>query len=432
MERDLTSRRGARINLNHEPGAGGTTLAKRILWELHERYPCGILRRTDPRETIERVQSIVALTGQPILLLADGGDVSDRELDELFEYVKARHLPVVLFQVLRRFGGRTARERSASLQSQLSSSECQRFAHVLSREAPQRTAALDRVATTQPDRLRTPFYYCLQAFGEDFQRLDSFVSSRLEELTDVQKEVIGFLSMAHHYGQKSIPSQAFGTILGVPSNRRVDLLQALSDRGLDLIVESRKGEWRSSHDLVATEVMKQLLWPNSDGTGLWKQNLSRWAIDFAQFCRGTTPVASNAMLEVARRTFFYRDNVELLGTERAATGQFAQLVQDIPVKEGRLEVLLALVDVYPDQPHFWGHLGRFYALQMQDYPKAIECADRALNLEPDNSVLHHMKGMAWRSQTITLIEKRAPLNDVVRTATSASESFGIAREKNPG
>ena len=431
VEGDLSSRRGVRINLNHEPGAGGTTLAKRVVWELHQQFPCGILRRTEPRETIERLQRIVGLTGQPTLLLADGGDVSDRELDELFEYVKARHLPVVLLQVLRRFGRGIIGERTTSLQSQLSPAECQRFAHVLSREVPQRTAALDRIVAAQPNRHHTPFYYCLQAFGEDFQRLDSFVSSRLDELTDVQKKVLGFLSIAHHYGQKSIPAHAFGPILGVPANHRVDLSEVLSDRGLDLVVESGKEEWRTSHDLIATEVLRRLLWPSSDDTSLWRQNLSDWAISFAHFCRGTSPMASDAMLEVARRTFLYRDNVELLGTERAGTGQFAQMVQEIPVKEGKLEVLRTLVDVYPDQPHFWGHLGRFYSIEMRDFPKAIECADRALSLEPDNSVLHHMKGMAWRSHAIMMIEQRAPLPDVVHMATQASESFGIAREKNP-
>ena len=431
VEGDLASRRGVRINLNHEPGAGGTTVAKRIVWELHQQFPCGILSRTEPRETIERLQKIVGLTGQPALLLADGGDVSGRELDELFEYVKARHLPVVILQVLRRFGSDFTRERTISLQSRLSSAECQRFAHILSREAPRRTAALDSVGATQPDWLHTPFYYCLQAFGEDFQRLDSFVGARLEELTEVQKKVIGFLAITHHYGHKTIPAQAFGPILGIPANHRVDLPTALSDKGLDLVVESGRGEWRTSHDLIANEVLRQLLWPHSLDRTPWRQNLSTWAIEFALFCRGTSPVASDAMLEIARRTYLYRDNVELLGTERAGTSQFAQLIQDIPVKEGRLEVLRTLVGVYPDQAHFWGHLGRFHAIEMRDFPKAIEYVDRALSLEPDNSALHHMKGMAWRSNAIEMIEQRSPLAAVVSMATHASESFGIARDKSP-
>ena len=428
---DLSARRAVRINLDHEPGAGGSTVARRVAWEFHRQFPCGILRRTEPRETIERLQSIVSLTNLPTLLLADGGDVSGKKLDELFEYVKARHLPVVILQVLRKFGPQVTGERTIALSSRLSSAECQRFAHTLSREVPQLEVALDSVATQQPERFRTPFYYCLQAFGKDFHRLDSFVSSRVSELTDVQKKILAFLSIAHHYGQKSIPAQAFGSILGIPVNRKIDLPEALSDRGLDLVLESGRGEWRTSHDLVATEILMRIFGTGSDYTTLWRQNLSDWSIEFASFCRGTGPLASDAMVEVARRTFLYRDNVELLGTERSGTRLFAQLIQDIPVKEGRLKVLSALADLYPDQPHFWAHLGRFHAIEMRDFPKAIECLDSAIGLQPDDSVLHHMKGMAWRSQATEMIEQRAPLDDVVGMAAQASESFGMAREKDP-
>ena len=431
VEGDLSRRREVRINLYHAPGAGGTTVARRIIWDLHQSYPCGVLRRTKPRETIERLQHIVSLTGQPMVIIADGGDVSGRELDELFEYIKAYHLPVVILQVLRRFEPQTRGERTIFLNSQLSPAECQRFAYILAREMPERTAALDRLTTNEPDRFRTPFYYCLQAFGEDFILLDSYVSSRLGQLTEVQRRILGILSIAHHYGQKSVPAQAFGNILGIPANRRVDLSESLSDKGLDLVVESGKAEWRTSHDLIATEVLRQLLWPSSNDRVLWRQNLSSWAIDFAHFCRGDGPVPSDAMLEIARRTFVYRDNVELLGTERSGTRQFAQLVGEIPVKEGRLEVLRTIAEEYPEEAHFWAHLGRFYAIEMKDYQRAIECIDRALGLQPDDPVLHHMKGMGLRWHTIEMIEQRADLSEVVILAKQASESFEMARQKNP-
>ena len=430
VERDLSNRPAVRLNLYHEPGAGGTTVAKRIVWDLHRLYPCGILRRTEPRETIERLQYIVTLTGQPALVIADGGDVSGRELDELFEYVKARHLSVVILQVLRRFQSQESRERTTYLARELSTAECQRFAHILSREAPEQTATLDRVVN-QPNRFRTPFYYCLQAFGENFVGLQSYVSSRLVELTDVQKRILGTLAIAHHYGQKSVPAQAFGSMLGIPANRRVNLTEALSGRGLDLSVESSRGEWRTSHDLIATEALRQLLWPSHGDRSNWSQNLSAWAIEFAHFCRGDSPLPSNSMLEIARRTFVYRDNVELLGTERAATRQFAQLLGDIPVKEGRLAVLRSVAEAFPDEAHFWAHLGRFYAIEMKDFSISIECIDKAIGLRPDDSVLHHMKGMGLRSHAIEMIEQRSDISDVVAMAKQASDSFEAARQKNP-
>lgn len=137
------------------------------------------------------------------------------------------------------------------------------------------------------------------------------------------------------------------------------------------------------------------------------------------------------MLEVARRTFIYRDNTELLGTERSATKQFAQLLQDIPSPEGALEVLHRLTEIYPDEPHFWAHLGRFYSIERRDPQEALACIDRAIALRDDDSVLHHMRGMALRQQVYETIGNAAALWDALDLAKQASGSFGRARDLNP-
>ena len=110
VRRDLDAGRIIRINLFHLPGAGGTTVGRRVAWELHEEFPCGLLRRTVPMETADRVARIYELTERAVLMIADGTDIAERELDELAEYLGARRVPVVLVQVRRRqAGGPTTR-----------------------------------------------------------------------------------------------------------------------------------------------------------------------------------------------------------------------------------------------------------------------------------------------------------------------------------
>lgn len=197
------------------------------------------------------------------------------------------------------------------------------------------------------------------------------------------------------------------------------------------LVLSENGYWRPAHDLLAVEAMMQLLWPDSVERRNWKQNLSLWAKDFAEFCRGDQTISSDKMLEIARRTFIYRDNIELLGTERSANRSFAQLLDDIPSQMGKADVLRTLTELFPDEAHFWAHLGRFYALELKDYAKALDAINEALIINESDHVLYHMKGMALRYQVYEMIGQQEPIEQVESIASAASESFENARKLAP-
>ncbi|MBC6420896.1 MAG: hypothetical protein GDA38_04590 [Hormoscilla sp. SP12CHS1] len=139
------------------------------------------------------------------------------------------------------------------------------------------------------------------------------------------------------------------------------------------------------------------------------------------------------MLELVRRTFIYRDNSDVLGTEKVATTQsFSQLLQDIPSSEGRLEILRKLTELYPEDAHFWAHLGRFYASEMKNYSEAYECINRAISLtNRKDHVLYHMKGMAIRYEINNLIAEKNEVQAIVDLAKVASNAFEEAREQSP-
>ena len=45
----------------------------------------------------------------------------------------------------------------------------------------------------------------------------------------------------------------------------------------------------------------------------WQNYLANWGIDFVEFCRGELPAPSDAMLDLVRRVFVYRDDLDVLG-----------------------------------------------------------------------------------------------------------------------
>jgi hypothetical protein len=372
LEYELAHRRAVRINLYHAPGAGGTTMAYRILWDFHTRYPCAVLVDCHPEETAERLFRLCSWTGLPALVLVDGARIAEREVDGLFDQMRGRQLPVVLLQTLRRFKPQEERERAHYLSAELTPPEVNRFIHAFSTYAPAKRKDLEELSRAPDARMRSAFYFGLRTFGRDFLGIGSYVGVRLAGLSADQVRVLGYLAIAHHYAQRSLPAQAFVPLVGIPASRTVQLRSAFPEETLDLLTEERAGQWRTAHDLLAQELLEQLLWPSAgeDRARLWRQNLSTWAIAFAQFCRGdTSRPPSEEMLEVARRTFIYRDNTELLGTERSGGKSFAQLIEEIPSEAGQLETLRVLADLYPREAHIWAHLGRFHSMQRHDYPK---------------------------------------------------------------
>jgi tetratricopeptide (TPR) repeat protein len=438
VEIELSRRRAWRVNLYHEAGAGGTTVARRILWELHNKFPCLILRRSKPLETSERLFRLATLTGQPILLLVDSSQIPERQVDELYNYIRSRQLSVVILHVQRRLNQQTEKERVIYLEALLSNKECWQFVEKFSQFEPAKRSDLERlVSNNSQSKSRTAFYFGLQTFGREFLGLERYIGHRLENLSSEQKSILLFLSISHHYAQYSVRSQAFAEFLGIPPNRTVNLREAFSscEEALDLLIEVEGKSWRTTHNLIAQEILEQELTNPGSDRRTWKQNLSNLARSFAEFCRGNSLVPSEEMLELVRRTFIYRNNLDVLGTERVAAPALqssSQLLQDIPSPEGRLEILRQLTKLYAEEAHFWAHLGRFYASQSKDYIRALACIEQGISLtNAKDPVLHHMKGMAIRNQIDNLVAEKSEIQTVVDSAKVSSSSFEDARNLSP-
>lgn len=430
IRRDLENRSATRINLYHAPGAGGTTLARRLLWDFRNEFPAVVVRRSQPSETVERIQKVFAETAQSVLIKVDGSRISDRQSDELHKLLAASNIPFVMLQVLRRFEAPQTSQRAFFLDRELSLIESSRFAAALSREIPSKKTNIEAAARSADSRHRSPFYLGLVAFERDFSTIERYVVAHLADLNDGQKRILVFLAIAHYYGQQSIAEQSFAEILNAPLSRSVDLTKALPEAALSLLVRPEKGKWRTVHHLVAEELIQQVLSESASDKRVWRHQLADWAIEFANFCDRRLPEPSEESMELLRRIFIYRDESELLGSEGAAGRAYSQIVTDIPISQGQERVLHHLTELFPYEAHFWAHLARFHANELKDYDGAIEMADRALGLEPNDHVLHHMKGMVCRSQAYEQIRQGLPLDAILQKAKLASSAFTKARENN--
>ena len=435
VEADLRRRQTVRINLYHAPGSGGTTVGRRIAWELHNMYPVGILRRSTPDGTAERIAKVAALTelARIVLVLVDGEQHSEREIDDLYEFLKASQIPAVLLQVLRRFHSRDRGRRQFWLDAKLNDVEADRFLQAYTTAVPLRRNALARLARVRTEQ-RNAFFFGLTAFGQDFRGLRRYVENRMVGLTNQQRKILVFIAISHFYGQQSVPAQAFASLLGLPQSRKIKLPSAFADdaaKALGLLIRNSHDEWRTAHHLIALEIMQQVLASNSlEREGIWKQNLSQWGREFADFCQRDDHQESDQLMKLVQRVFIYRDNTDVLGTERAAQQQFSQLIEDIPSSFGKIDVLEHLTSCFPLEAHFYAHLGRLLS-QYGEYDKAINHVDYAISLQPEDHVLHHMRGMILRQNMRAKSEERAPIDELIDIAKDATENFESARQLKP-
>lgn len=84
ISRDLSDRGTRREVLRHWPGAGASTVARRIAWDLRKRYPTVVVRRIHPEGTAERLRTLFDLTHLPVLTLIDLPGVNEEDVDRLY------------------------------------------------------------------------------------------------------------------------------------------------------------------------------------------------------------------------------------------------------------------------------------------------------------------------------------------------------------
>jgi hypothetical protein len=331
---DLKSRSATRISLYHEPGAGGTTVARRVAWDIHETYPTVLLHRirtkgasnrlSSVEETYNRLRLIYDKTEQSILVIVEASKVYLDDITRLYDFVRIESLPVVFLIVQRGFYQHsTSKElRRRYLNSILSENECLRFVEKYAGKFPNKRLELEKIRLNENSKLKTPFYLGLLSYEDNFISLPDYVKTRLEakEVLEIQKEIVVYLALTYHYSQRCLSSQLFASLLEDKNqksskNKTIWLEKRLPRPLLDLLICERSTYWRPIHELIAFEIVEQVLSSGSVERRNWSQNLSTWALKFINLCSQNNRIPSNEVIEVLTHLFVLKDNQELIGKE---------------------------------------------------------------------------------------------------------------------
>ncbi|QDY06848.1 hypothetical protein FJK98_06420 [Micromonospora sp. HM134] len=420
---DLAGRDTRRIALMHFPGAGGTTLGRRLAWDLHSEFPTIYCTGThDDYGLAERVSRLSQLSGLSVLVVLE--NTTDAVTEGVYNRLRGDSVPAVVVVVGRRFEKpREAGPRSFYLGPAATRAELSSLVSRYVEYAPQRA---DSLRAIQPGlNTAVPFYLGLVAFEKEFHGLAEHVRRSLARISDTDRTVFVLIAVAHRYAGVSVASDLFAEILQAKDDQAVILEKHLSDAVQNLLAEEAPGYWRTVHWLIAEESLRQLLTPSGAAAEAWRLSLSSIASNIiaqASTVFGEEP--PDDIRDLLDRLFINRENRELLSGERQRS--FSEFLEGIPSNEGRLEVMRQLAEHFPGEAHYWAHYGRLLSYA-GDSDGALQAAKRALDINDADTVLFHIRGMIYTRRLRGLAQaKESDEGEILRLTELALSDFDAA------
>lgn len=201
------------VEVIHPPGGGGTTIARRALWDLSGHYPCAVVHRNTRRiqssdeedvfvaKVSQRISDLEDLCGKAPLILLDG-DSSVFRRQSLARRISDRlgglGRKAVIMHCLRANEFSRPSPYSEKVGTELTLQEKHSF--------QEKYRHLLVVPKCSPASLSRTFHFPLWAFLEDFKpKLRDIVCECIKSLTPLEVKVIRFVALMQKYGGRSVP-----------------------------------------------------------------------------------------------------------------------------------------------------------------------------------------------------------------------------------
>ncbi|XP_031555750.1 uncharacterized protein LOC116292548 [Actinia tenebrosa] len=429
VEEEMEYRGATFLTLFHQRGTGGTTSARKLLYDFHLCYPCVCLK-TINYETFLAIKVIWEFCSLPVIILADIKEfpgAEDNDVEALYGNLSNEKVSCLILHIVHRhYQVEPKREKEPNpkdiiLAKSLTDKEKKNFIKVYSLQSPTKKSELGAMKHAD-EQLQIPFYYGLVAFGEQFKGLEPFVSDCLRGLNERQRRALCFLSMAHQYGQLELNLSTFAGVFNLKTRQLHSMEDVLSPESIELLIEEY-GCWRPRHCTIGKEILRQLLTkPYNIHPENWQRNLADKTMEFISYTEEET---SKAVL------------LNRISDEKTYK-RFSSLVEDIPEDEDVVKVFKKAITVHPSNPFFKAHLGRYYSVRRghEGFDLALKYTDDSILLATGmsrniRSQLTQMKGMIFKRQVKSQIEKSANLADIVSFAKEGVAAFTRAASISP-
>ncbi|MBW8683275.1 tetratricopeptide repeat protein [Chitinophaga rhizophila] len=398
------------IQLIHQAGAGGSTLARLIAYKISPDYPTVVIRSYIHKRTVEGLRIIYdqyTKGSLPLLILIESFEVRDSHL--LYKDLATAKKNAIIVIVHRGELSKSSNKKFF-VKAQLEGTEMNAFESSYILLAPDKKEKIRNI----PKEFRytpkyiSPVLYALTAFGKNYNGLANYVSKCLNGVTLEQKKIAGFICLIYHYTQKSVPAELFSALFNVERSKcdmkfllgsESPLFELLHEEGPD---DDYYNIWRPRYAILGEEGMKIILSGGAEYTKNWKTYLAQWLIELIKFVKLSEPYINRDTAEIFDALFIERPYYDNNGPD----SEFTRTISDLPNPEDGIAIFEALTNAYPDEAHFHGHFSRYLyssKIGLKQYNRAIEEAEASLKIYPNNPSLLHTLGMCYREKTENLI-----------------------------
>jgi len=428
------------VNLYHSPGAGGTTAALRTAWDLRTQYPVAVLRRFS-KWTPDRLNVLYKLCQKPVLMVADASLMSEEQRVDLIRELASQHSKIVVLHTIRTTGA--SGRHGVGIVDPLGDSEAEKFRKAYCKRTNDlaKRHHLDLITASQELRLRnqrSPFFYGLITYGRDYDGLDRYVGAHIRGIAYRPRKVLLYLALITRFSQFGMSEAMLLDLLEMDKSLAFDIESSFGTGPAKLILRHGR-DFKLSHALVAEEVLRQLLGGSTYTRDGWRDALAHLCKEFIRDVKRVCGEESDRARELLQQVFISRN---VWGYAPRAKTQFSEIIQAVPGRADQHLILKELTEQFPNEPHYWNHLGRHHIYSMEgDFQKAEDYLKKAIQLAPGDGLQYHTLGMVRRfwityelkelSRKDTkptpceVVDKVQPLVDL------AAECFSKSRELAP-
>lgn len=278
------------VEIRHSPGTGGSTIARRVLWNLHKDYPCAIINISDHpyfdedntfvNDIAERIVLLVDICNTPPLILIDGRQFGAIESlsNKLSRVLQGIGKRVVILRCQR--GSKPeAMEMSSQIRTFHVNVRLEESADDLSQFKLKYEKEIDSIGNLSSKVSRSGlcrvFHFPLLAMMEEFQpKLEKIIEDTFDELGGTQQEIALVVAFLQKYANFPTPAlllyEAFKKHIHVTETKHAtyeDIKGFFSDSLINLMIPTKPGpptndnspeSYTFQHPLVASLILRRV------------------------------------------------------------------------------------------------------------------------------------------------------------------------------